>query len=524
MNTYTKIVRASKPIPLPTAPPITQQPRGFDLLGLPGLRRFVRWKYARLLVQLPLLILAIMVIIDGFTGRQLAPRNLSTTSIWLHYRGFVVIALALFGNAFCAACPLMLTRGLTRRLERFLPHKWHWPSQLKNKYFIMVFLFIYFFSYEYFNLWASPWITAWLVVGYFAGALIVDTLWPAGTFCRYICPLGNFNFALASASPTQITAVNHDVCRSCADKPCLHGRYSAASKPDALAMQSGGGKEVAFIPLSEIKSSNGQGYFPGCETGLFVPSMQSNMDCTQCFNCVRACPYDNVALTMRSPAWEWTQNPWAKRGRLAVMLMAVMLTYYGLMNAIAMIGPFFDTAEAIATTLRTDSEFLVLGLIFLLIVGVGLTITTGMAMLADLAGGVTTNPKQALLRWGYVTVALGFGFWFAHYIFHFLTGALSIIPVFQHFFSYRGVDITPNWRLSQVIPSRYLFPITASITMLYSLVAVYVAIRISLRDFGRRGVLAMWPMMLYVLAFAALALIILAQPMEMRGTIFGPSY
>ncbi|MCL4210015.1 MAG: hypothetical protein KJZ68_05085, partial [Phycisphaerales bacterium] len=68
-------------------------------LRLPGLRRLARFKYARLLFQLPLLLLAVMVIVDGLTGRQIAPRNVATTTVWLHYRGLVVVALALFGNA-----------------------------------------------------------------------------------------------------------------------------------------------------------------------------------------------------------------------------------------------------------------------------------------------------------------------------------------------------------------------------------------------------------------------------------------
>ena len=84
---------------------ITEQPKGFDLLRLPFLRQFIRWKYARFVFQLPLLILAIFVLIDGFTGRQIAPRNIATTSVWLHYRGLVVLALALVGNAFLCCLP-----------------------------------------------------------------------------------------------------------------------------------------------------------------------------------------------------------------------------------------------------------------------------------------------------------------------------------------------------------------------------------------------------------------------------------
>ena len=502
---------------------IAEQPRGFDLLKLPGLRRFIRWKYARAVFQIPLLLLALFAIWDGFTGRQLAPRNVATTTLWLHYRGLVVIALALVGNAFCAACPLMLTRGATKRLERLLPRKLAWPKKLKNKYLVVGLLFAFFFSYEVFDLWASPWLTAWLILAYFAGALAVDTLFPAGTFCRYVCPLGNFNFAYATASPTQITAADHDICRSCEHKPCLHGRDTFESVDERDKEM--GGARAAFIPLSDVIHPNGTGHFPGCETDLFAPTIQSNMDCTNCFNCVRACPYDNVALTVRQPGWEWTKAPWSKRGRLPVMLLGVLLLFWGLLNAFGMIGPYFSLAQWIASTLHTQSEALVLGLLFLIIIAGGLGLTTGMALLADRLGGARTGPKAALMRWGYVTLALGFGFWSAHYLFHFLTGAYTIVPVFEHFFAFRGFDVDPNWRLSQVVPTRLLFPIEAGLVGLYTLLGVGVVIRTALRDFGRRGVLAMWPPLLFVLAFAVVSLLILGQPMEMRGTImFQPSF
>ena len=460
--------------------------------------------------------------VDGFTGRQLAPRNVATTSVWLHYRGLVVIALALVGNAFCAACPLMLTRGATTRLRRLLPRDYRWPRLLKNKALVTVLLVAFFFSYEAFDLWASPWLTAWLILGYFLGALAIDTLFPAGTFCRYVCPLGNFNFAFASASPTQITAVDHDVCRACEHKPCLHGRVTAASEADLPASRHE--NAPAFIPLAEITNANGTGTFPGCETDLFVPTIQSNMDCTACFNCVRACPYDNVAITVRQPGWEWTAAPWAKRGRTAVMAMGVLLAFWGLLNAAAMVEPYFQTAEALANLLGTRSEALILTIFFAAATVVGLVVTGAVAWLSDRLGGATTGVRTAFLRWGYVTVALGFGFWGAHYLFHFLTGALSIVPVFEQLLNRWGAPIDPNWRLAQFVPSAWLFPITAAITSAYTLLASSVAIRIAVRDFGQRGALAMWPMLLYALAFGALSLVLLGQPMEMRGTIFGPGF
>jgi len=96
--------------------------------------------------------------------------------------------------------------------------------------------------------------------------------------------------------------------------------------------------------------------------------------------------------------------------------------------------------------------------------------------------------------------------------------------VSQHFLEFWGFAVDPNWRLSRLVPTRWLFPIGAGFVSVYALLAVWVAFRIALRDFGKRGVLALWPPLLFILAFAAFSLLVLAQPMEMRGTIFGPTF
>ena len=506
-------------------PPNT--PTGFDLLGLPGLRRFARWRYARLALQLPLLLLALFVIVDGLTGRQLAPRNVATTSVWLHYRGFVVIALALLGNAFCAACPLMLVRGPSRVLKRWLSVEWRWPRALRSKALVIVLMLAFFFAYEAFSLWSSPWLTAWLVIGYFLAALAIDVLFPPGTFCKHVCPLGTFNFALAHTSPTQITTVDPEVCDRCEHKPCLHGRVSDApsTRPawEAKGMGVEGARRAAFIPIDEIRAPNGRGRYPGCETDLFVPAMESTMDCTLCLNCVRACPYDNVALRVRAPWREALAGAWRRRGALGLGILALTLLWAGVMNAVAMIPPFFTAADAVAATLGTRDETLVLAILFGAVVGLGGALTLGAFALGSLVGGVREGPAALLRRWGSVVMVLAVGFWTAHYLFHFLTGALTIVPVFQHFFEYRGFAVDTNWRLAQLVPSRWLFFVGASIASIYGLMAIALAGARALRDFGaERGVLAMWPVGLFALAVTVLQVLVLAQPMEMRGTLLGP--
>ena len=506
-------------------------PRGPDLLSRLGLRRFARWRHARLALQLPLLALAVFVVIDGLTGRPLAPRNVATTAVWLHYRGLVVLALLVVGNLFCAACPLMLTRGPARWVQRWRGTTWRWPAPLRSKVLVLALTVAFFYAYEALALWSSPWLTAWLVVGYFGSAWVIDALFPAGTFCRYVCPLGNFNFVLASVAPTQIATVEPAVCDRCAHKPCLHGRVTDAAEHEsrwrdasgALIGAQDGPRRAAFVPLAEIVAPNGRGRFPGCETGLFVPQIASNMDCTLCLNCVRACPYDNVALRWRAPWREVVRDGWRHRGRRWALLLGVLVAWWGLLNAFAMVPPFFAAAELVATGLGTRAEWLILAVLFAAATAAGLALTLGAAWLADAAGhGRRADVWTAFDRWGYVVVVLGVGFWVAHYLFHFLTGALAIVPVFQHFFAYRGWSIDPAWRLAQLVPTRWLFPIGAGAVSLAAALALITTVRIALRDFGTRGLAAMWVMGLFVVAVAVLQVLLLGLPMEMRGTLLGP--
>ena len=55
-----------------------------DLLALPVLGRFLGWRHARTVLQLPVLLLAALMVFDGLTGPQLAPKNLATVLTWVH--------------------------------------------------------------------------------------------------------------------------------------------------------------------------------------------------------------------------------------------------------------------------------------------------------------------------------------------------------------------------------------------------------------------------------------------------------
>ena len=82
----------------------------------------------------------------------------------------------------------------------------------------------FFFIYERFSLWASPWLTAWIILAYFAVAFAVDTIFRGAAFCKYVCPLGQFNFFGSLISPLEIKVREPATCTDVPDEGLHQGK------------------------------------------------------------------------------------------------------------------------------------------------------------------------------------------------------------------------------------------------------------------------------------------------------------
>jgi len=459
-----------------------------DVLRWPGIGRFLRWRYGRLVGQLLLLLVAVLILYDGFTGPIVASENLATNIVWLHYRGFVMLALLLAGNLFCMNCPFTIPRSLARR--------WsiggrRWPRPLRNKWLALAILFLYLYLYEWLDLWASPWLTAWIVVAYFVAALLLEMFFSESPFCKYVCPLGTFNYIGSTVSPLQITVTSQDTCRTCEGHECVNG----------------------------VQTGEGKWSMLGCGTELFPPQVSSNMDCVLCLDCARACPYDNVALSTRPPLYELRRpHAWPRRWDLSLLIW--VFTFAALSNAFGMTLPVYSTAAWLAGKLNTDSEALLLLIIFS-VINVLLPLALGLAA-AWLSRAVAKKDEPLRVSFSKFTpalVPLGFAVWFAHYGFHFVTGALAIIPAAHSFLLDHGVLLfgeTPNWRLSAILPFSWLLPL-----QVICVVVGFAGSYFVLGDIGRRektSFSAQLPWLLLLLGIAVAAIYLFTLPMEMRGT------
>ena len=502
-----------------------------DLVELPGLGRFLRWRHARAALALPLLFLAVLMVFDGLVGPQLAPKNLATVLTWVHYRGLVVLALLLAGNLFCLACPFMLVRNLARR---FIHPSRLWPRPLRHKWLATGLFAAMLFAYELFDLWATPRWTAWLIVAYFAGALAVDSLFRGASFCKYLCPLGQFNFLSSTLSPFEVRIRRPEPCTTCETKPCITGRAvgdaqsSVAAAPSSEeALPDLAGEEVAAAPSSGPPSGD---QTPHCQLWLFQPQKVGNLDCTFCLDCVHACPYDNVGILARVPAEELALDPQrSSLGRISrrpdLAALAVVFTFGALLNAFAMVSPVYAVEDWLAGLLGTGSEWPVLALLF----ASGLVAVP--ALLLGLAGWLSWPPhrpdggRPPLLSWitrfSYALLPLGFGVWLAHYSFHFLTGFWTFVPVLQSFVSdLAGAPLlgAPRWDLAALLPADWLYPLELGFLGLGWFGSLLVAYRLAGREVPDRPWRTFLPWAVLLSLLFAAGIWLMGQPMEMRGT------
>jgi ferredoxin len=469
-----------------------------DILTWPLVGPFLRWRYSRRTMQAVLLIVTLFIVFDGLIGPQQAPKNLSTVSAWIHYRGLVVLALLAVGNLFCMACPFMLPRELGRRLGRALGIQGKVPRALRNKWLAASLLVAFFLAFEWFDLWASPWLTAWIIIAYFLIAFVVDTFFQGTAFCKYVCPLGQFNFFGSLVSPTEIKIRNANTCTSCQTKDCIAGNRQTGQR--------------------------------GCEMWLFQEKKVGNMDCTFCLDCVYACPHDNVGVIARIPTKELWADPrrsgigrFSQRWDLAALMVVLISAAY--LNAFGMITPVYALQQTISNWLETTRELpsllIIFGLGFVVVPAILLAAT---GFLSRLLSGQRDDALGFIIRrYVFALVPLAFGVWLAHYAFHFLTGGLTFIPVTQSFLNDSGIFAgQPLWQLGPIVPAEWLFPIQTIFLYLGLFGSLVTGFQIAVNHYRARNIAlrAFLPWGALMILMLVAALWIMFQPMEMRGTIF----
>jgi cytochrome c oxidase assembly factor CtaG len=442
---------------------------------LPSLRRGM---------QVAMLLLAVTVVADGWFGPQVAPMNLAGILPWIHWRALSILALLVVGNLFCMSCPFMLVRDAGRKL---VSPKWRWPRHLRNKWLAMALFVIYLWAYEAFGLWDSPFLTASIIVGYFAATLIIDSFFRGASFCKYVCPIGQFHFVSSMVSPREVAVRKGATCQSCRTHDCIRGNQQAR----------------------------------GCELYLFQPKKASNLDCTFCLDCVKACPHDNIGILPVVPAKTITEDPYRSSiGRLSrrtdLAALALVFVFAAFANAAGMIAPVMMFEHGWHARLGAHSMPWIVGALVLIFVVLLPLATTS---LCAAVSGMNRSGIKRLTDFSrglvFALVPLGFAMWGAHLLYHFATGWNAIWPVVQHRFlnaqNQIAVPMIPDW-----LTAVQIVLLDAGL-----LLTLYVAWRLTIQAAGkvRSAIMLVSPWAAVAVALYCAGAWILFQPMQMRGMV-----
>ena len=243
-----------------------------DLLSIPVVRRLVMHRAFQWAVMVPNLIIFWFLITAGFIGSPVGNMNISITFVWmLWWFALIAILVPFFGRAWCTICPLpalgeWLQRGsMVRKPDAWRPRGLNrrWPRRLNNIWLQNIgFLVLASFSAL---LVTRPIVTAIVLAGLILVATIVMLVYSKRAFCRYLCPVGGFIGLFSNFSSIELRVKDGELCKNHIDKECIRG------------------SDTSF----------------GCPWYEYPGSLVRNAYCGLCFECVKACPFNNIRLNLR---------------------------------------------------------------------------------------------------------------------------------------------------------------------------------------------------------------------------------
>ncbi|HEX3602257.1 MAG TPA: hypothetical protein VHU84_19040 [Lacipirellulaceae bacterium] len=238
-------------------------------------------------------------------------------------------------------------------------------------------------------LWNSPWITAWIAIGYFVAAFVVDSFFAGAAFCKFVCPIGQFNFVNSLVSPLEVKVREPGVCSTCNTMECIRGGATA----------------------------------PGCGLELFQPRKHGNLDCTFCLDCVHVCPHQNVGILatvsgntlwsdpIRSGIGRFTQLP-----DLAALVL--VLVFGAFANAAGMTAPVLRWQDQLGmlvgnpSRLSVTTAYYFFAIVLLTVFAVSVT-----GSMSRYWGKLTDDSRAIAIRYSFALVPIGLGMWLAITVF-----------------------------------------------------------------------------------------------------------
>jgi polyferredoxin len=307
--------------------------------------------------------------------------NLSGAVFWVAWMMGLVLAAAFAGRAWCAVCPLGAVGEWISRWGLKMPL----PRPVRNELPKVLLLVVTLLLLGLVRIHHYPAATAWYLAGWLALAIITGLLFSGRSLCAHLCPVGGMLGQYGRCAPLEIAVKDQAVCDDCPGKECVRGS-------SGVLTAAAGRLRAAF----RIRRHP-------CPVNLKVWDMNGSDRCLMCFNCMRACPLDNVVLTTRAPAASLWRELYARpTGMLLTAALAgfVMLSFTrfwpGLSVALAL--PVSMAAGLIGEGAARFSYILWMGFLFPLVLLWIPALIQKWAFAASSAGAAETGDEVPAVR------------------------------------------------------------------------------------------------------------------------------
>ncbi|MBW7933037.1 MAG: 4Fe-4S binding protein [Gemmatimonadaceae bacterium] len=380
---------------------------GGDLLRSRLLRTLLRSRWPQFLIRGAALAGLGLAVLAGFIGTPVGSLNLGIVLVWIAWWSLLILlALPLLGRGWCSICPIPMPGEWLQQGALVTPRptgvglKRPWPARFRNIWL----------QNAAFSLIAvcsaivltQPRVTAIVLIAFLGVATGVSLVFERRSFCRYLCPVGGFIGLYAQLAPIAVRVKDTATCAGHREKSCYRG------SPDGA----------------------------GCPWMLFPGTLAKNTYCGMCMECVRTCPHDNIAVTLRP----FGADLWSPSGRrLDEAFKGFIMLGAAMVYSAVMLGPWgsLKLAAYDVGSLRwvmyalTVLAFLYLALPGLFLAAVGL----GRAL-----AGATQPIGRAFVAFSYALVPLGLLAWIAFSL-SFVSASISYLwPTLSDPFG-RGWDL-----------------------------------------------------------------------------------
>jgi ferredoxin len=361
-----------------------------DLTRIPFIKNALKSRYPQLAVFIVMLIGYIFAILAGLVGTPVGSHNFSIVFVWIAWWAILIlVAVPFFGRGWCAVCPIPLPGEWLQRGAVLSPPdkrpKWlnlRVPKMFRNIWLQNIsFLLLALFSSV---LLTTPNITGIVLAAMLFAAIGLSTVFERRAFCRYLCPVGGFIGLYSQTAPIELRIKDKQVCVTCEGKPCYNGSQA--------------------------------GY--GCPWDVFPGGLTRNTYCGLCMECIRTCPHDNIAISLR-PFSADLAKPSTRMDEAfkAFIMLGSAIIYSGVL--LGPWGAFKDAAYNVGSGAWFIYAAAFLAIIFIVLPGL---FTLGILNLKNII-----PLKQRFASLSTALIPLGLMFWVAFSLSFVLTNASYIL-------------------------------------------------------------------------------------------------